>query len=41
MHVKFCLQQFIPKVVIEWLILLLRIREIPGSNLGQGTSYHD
>jgi hypothetical protein len=25
-------------VVVEWLALLLRIREVPGSNLGQDTS---
>jgi hypothetical protein len=25
-----------PNVVVEWLTLLLRIREVPGSNLGPG-----
>jgi hypothetical protein len=28
-----------PKVAVEWLALLLRIREIPGSNLGPMTRY--
>jgi hypothetical protein len=28
-------------VVIEWLTLLLSIREIPGSNIGQDTGYLD
>jgi hypothetical protein len=28
-----------PNVVVEWLTLLLRIREAPGSNLGPVTSY--
>jgi hypothetical protein len=28
-------------VVVEWLALLLRIREVPGSNLGPGTFYLD
>jgi hypothetical protein len=27
----------LPNVVVEWLILLLRIREVPGSNLGPET----
>jgi hypothetical protein len=27
--------------VVEWLTLLLRIREVPGSNLGQETAYPD
>jgi hypothetical protein len=32
---------FTQNVVVEWLILLLRIREITGSNLGSETVYHD
>jgi hypothetical protein len=28
-------------VVIEWLAFLLRIREVPGSNLGPETGYPD
>jgi hypothetical protein len=28
-----------PKVVIEWLKLLLHIQEVPGSNLGPETGY--
>jgi hypothetical protein len=28
-----------PNVVVEWLTILLRIREVPGSNLGPGTGY--
>jgi hypothetical protein len=27
---------FLPNVVLEWLTLLLRIRDVPGSNLGPG-----
>jgi hypothetical protein len=27
-----------PNVMVEWLTLLLRIRKVPGSNLGQETS---
>jgi hypothetical protein len=30
-----------PKVILEWLALLLRIREVPGSNLGLKTGYPD
>jgi hypothetical protein len=30
-----------PNVVIEWLTLLLRIREVTGSHLGQETRYPD
>jgi hypothetical protein len=30
-----------PNVVVEWLTLLLRIRETPGSNLGPETGYRD
>jgi hypothetical protein len=30
-----------PNVVVEWLTLLLRIREVPGSNLGPDTGYPD
>jgi hypothetical protein len=30
-----------PNVVVEWLTLLLRIREISGSNLGPKTGYPD
>jgi hypothetical protein len=28
-----------PNDVVEWLKLLLRIREVPGSNLGTQTGY--
>jgi hypothetical protein len=28
-------------VMIEWLTILLRIREVPGSNFGQETGYPD
>jgi hypothetical protein len=31
----------IPDVMVEWLALLLRIREVPGSNLGPETDYPD
>jgi hypothetical protein len=30
-----------PNVVVEWLVLLLCIREVPGSNLGPETGYPD
>jgi hypothetical protein len=30
-----------PHVVVQWLTFLLRIREVPGSNLGPETGYHD
>jgi hypothetical protein len=30
-----------PNVVVKWLTLVLRIREVPGSNLGQQTGYPD
>jgi hypothetical protein len=30
-----------PKVLAEWLTLLLRIREIPGSNIGPEIGYPD
>jgi hypothetical protein len=30
-----------PNVMVEWLALLLRIREVPGSNLGPETGYPD
>jgi hypothetical protein len=30
-----------PNMVVEWLTLLLRIREIPGSNLHPETGYRD
>jgi hypothetical protein len=29
----------IPNVVVEWLLLLLRIPEVPGSNIGFKTTY--
>jgi hypothetical protein len=29
-----------PKVLVQWLTLLLRIRKVPGSNLGPETGYH-
>jgi hypothetical protein len=28
-------------VVVQWLTILLRIREVPGSDLEPGTGYHD
>jgi hypothetical protein len=28
-------------VMVEWLILLLHIREVPGSNLGPEIGYRD
>jgi hypothetical protein len=31
--------RLVPNVVAEWSTLLLRIREIPGSNLGPQTGY--
>jgi hypothetical protein len=31
----------VPDVVVEWLNLLLRIRKVPGSNLGPMTGYSD
>jgi hypothetical protein len=31
----------LPNVVVEWLAFLLRIREIPGSNLGPETGCPD
>jgi hypothetical protein len=31
----------LPIVVVEWLTLLLRIREVPGSNVGPETAYLD
>jgi hypothetical protein len=31
----------IPSVVVEWLTLLLRIREVPASDVGPETSYPD
>jgi hypothetical protein len=30
-----------PNFVVEWLTLLLHIREVPGSNLDQETGYSD
>jgi hypothetical protein len=30
-----------PNVVVEWLVFLLRIWEVPGLNLGPETSYSD
>jgi hypothetical protein len=30
-----------PNVVVEWLTFLLRIREVPGSNLGPELGYPD
>jgi hypothetical protein len=30
-----------PNIVVEWLTLLLRIREIPVSNIGSKTGYAD
>jgi hypothetical protein len=32
---------FTLNVLVEWLTLLLNIREIPGSNLGPETGYPD
>jgi hypothetical protein len=31
----------LPNIVVEWLTLLLRIREVPGSNLGPQTGHTD
>jgi hypothetical protein len=31
----------VPNVVVEWLTFLLRIKEIPGSNLGSETGNPD
>jgi hypothetical protein len=31
----------IPNVAVQWLTLPLRIREVPDSNLGPETGYHD
>jgi hypothetical protein len=31
----------LPTVTAEWLTLLIRIRKVPGSNLGQGIGYPD
>jgi hypothetical protein len=33
--------QSISYVVVEWLTILLRIREVPDSNLGPETNYPD
>jgi hypothetical protein len=33
--------QPLPNVVVQWLSLLLGIREVPGSNLGPETAYND
>jgi hypothetical protein len=30
-----------PNVIVKWLTLLLRIQEVPGSNLSPDTGYHD
>jgi hypothetical protein len=30
-----------PNVVVEWPTILLRVREVPGSNLGPETGYPD
>jgi hypothetical protein len=30
-----------PNVIVEWLALVLCIREVPGSNLGTETGYPD
>jgi hypothetical protein len=37
--VKFNMTLWIPYVVVEWLIVLLRIREVPCLNLGPKTGY--
>jgi hypothetical protein len=34
-------KSLLPNVVAEWLSLLLRIREAPGSNLGPEADYPD
>jgi hypothetical protein len=33
------IDDFLSNVVVEWLALLLRIREVAGSNLGPGNGY--
>jgi hypothetical protein len=37
----FNLKFLLPNFVVEWLTLLLRIREVPRSNLGPETGYPD
>jgi hypothetical protein len=39
--VDFFLPTILPKVVVEWLTLLIRIREVPGSYLGPETILTD
>jgi hypothetical protein len=34
-------QLWTPTAVVKWLTLLLRIREVPGSNLGPEAGYPD
>jgi hypothetical protein len=34
-------EKALPNIVVEWLALLVRIREVPGSNLGLQTGYPD
>jgi hypothetical protein len=34
-------QQHIPNVVVEWLVILLLILEVPGSNFGSEIGYLD
>jgi hypothetical protein len=33
--------RFAPNIVVEWLTLLLRIRDVSGSNLGPETDYSE
>jgi hypothetical protein len=33
------LQEYSPKVAFEWAAFLLRVRGVPGSNIGQQTMY--
>jgi hypothetical protein len=35
------IEALVLNVVVEWLAFLLRIREVPGSDLGPETSYPD
>jgi hypothetical protein len=38
-HMTYCQRPL--NVLIEWLAFLLRVRDTPGSNLGQETGYPD
>jgi hypothetical protein len=39
--VIFSTDSITPNIVIEWLALLLHVREVRGSNLGSKTGYRD